>query len=113
MYLIKYTNIAIAFLIEVAAIFILGYWGFTLQSSKIIRVTVVLLAPILMIIIWSIWCAPSSNYRLEGLWLVILKCLLFGIVACCLFTMKQSSIAIIFVTIVAINLVLSSYFGTL
>ncbi|HAO6015911.1 YrdB family protein [Listeria innocua] len=113
MNIIKNSNIAIAFLIEIFAIFVLGYWGFTLQSNKIIRVIVGLLAPILMIVIWSIWCAPSSSYRLEGLWLVALKCLLFGIVVCCLLSMKQPSAAIGFGTIVTINLVLSSYFGTL
>lgn len=113
MNLIKNGNIAIAFLIEIFAIFILGYWGFTFQSNKVIRATVSLLAPMLMIIIWSIWCAPSSNYRLEGLWLVGLKCLLFGIVVCCLLSMKQPSAAIVLGAIVALNLGLSSYFGTL
>ncbi|TYV02528.1 DUF2568 domain-containing protein [Listeria monocytogenes] len=54
MNIIKNSNIAIAFLIEIFAIFVLGYWGFTLQSNKIIRVIVGLLAPILMIVIWSI-----------------------------------------------------------
>lgn len=113
MNLIKNGNIAISFFLEVFAIFILGYWGLTLQSNKIIRVTVGLLAPILMIAIWSIWCAPSSSYRLEGLWLVALKCLLFGIVVCCLLSMKQPSAAIIFGALIDINLVLSSFFGTL
>ncbi|MHC5216234.1 YrdB family protein [Enterococcus sp. LJL128] len=113
MNLIKNSNIAIAFLIEIFAIFILGYWGFTLHSSKIIRVTAGLLAPILTIVIWSIWCAPSSSYRLEGLWLVALKCLLFGIVVCCLLSTKQSSAAVIFGAIIVINLGLSAYFGTL
>ncbi|MGX7116129.1 hypothetical protein [Enterococcus termitis] len=37
---------------------------------------------------WSIWCAPSSNHCLDGLCLVALKCLLFGIVAYCLFGME-------------------------
>lgn len=113
MNLIKNSTIAIAFLIEIVAIVILGYWGFTLHLNKIIRMTVGFLAPLLMMIIWSIWCAPSSNYRLEGLWLIGLKCLLFGIVACCLLCMKQYTAVIGFSTIVAINLGLSSYFGTL
>ncbi|TYV02541.1 hypothetical protein FZ054_14170 [Listeria monocytogenes] len=47
------------------------------------------------------------------MWLIALKCLLFGIVVCCLLSMKQPSAAIGFGTIVTINLVLSSYFGTL
>ncbi|MGF2086539.1 DUF2568 domain-containing protein [Enterococcus casseliflavus] len=59
------------------------------------------------------WCAPSPNYPLEGLCLVTLKCLLFGIVVRSLFSMKQSSIAIIFGAIVAINFGLSACFGTL
>ena len=42
-----------------------------------------------------------------------LKCLFFEIVVCSLFSMKQSSIAIIFGAIVAINLGLSACFGTL
>ncbi|WP_429950524.1 YrdB family protein [Enterococcus sp. AZ101] len=113
MNLIKNSNIAIAFLLEIFAIFILGYWGFTLQSNKIIRITVGLLAPILMIVIWSIWCAPSSSHRLDGLRLVALKCLIFGIVAYCLLSMNRTSVAIVFGAIVVINLGLSSYFGTL
>ncbi|ALR99951.1 hypothetical protein ATZ33_00705 [Enterococcus silesiacus] len=113
MNLIKNSNIAIAFLLEIFAIFILGYWGFTLQSNKIIRVTVGLLAPVSIIAIWSIWCAPSSRHRLEGLWLVGLKCLLFGIMVCCLLSMNQPFAAIFFGVMVIINLGASRYFGTL
>jgi len=110
---IKNGNIILAFLLEVFAIFVLGYWGFTLQSSKIVRVIAGLSAPIVMAVIWSIWCAPSSSYRLEGLYLVALKILLFGLVICCLLSMKQVSMAVVFGIAVVINLGLSSYFGTI
>ena len=113
MNLIKNSNIAIAFLIEIFAIFILGYWGVTLQTNRIICIAVGLLAPIIMIVVWSIWCAPSSNYRLEDFWLIVLRCLLFGVVVCCLLSMKQTPAAIVFGSMVVINVGLSSYFGTL
>ncbi|MFZ4870743.1 YrdB family protein [Enterococcus entomosocium] len=77
MNLIKNSDIAIAFSLELFAIFILGYWGLTLQFNKIIRVTDGLLAPVLMTVVWSIWCTPSSSHRLDGLRLVALKCYLW------------------------------------
>lgn len=113
MTLLKNGNTALAFLLELFALVILGYWGFTLQLDKIIRISIGLLAPLLMMVIWSIWCAPSSIHRLEGLWLIVAKCLLFGIVAYCLFRMNHPSTALLFLTAVIFNLACSSYFGTL
>lgn len=113
MNLLKNGNIALAFLLELFSLIILGYWGFTLQADKGIRISIGILAPILMMSIWSIWCAPSSAHRLEGLWLLLIKCLLFGVVAYCLFRMNYPLAAIIFSTATLLNLALSSYFGTL
>lgn len=112
MNIIKTGNSAFAFLLELSALVILGFWGFALQSNKIISVTFALLVPMIMVAIWRTWCAPSSSDRLKGWFLILLKLVLFGIVVCCLLNMQQISIAVIFGCAVILNLGLSSFFAT-
>lgn len=113
MNLIKNRQLLLALLLEIGAILILSYWGFTLQMNRDIRILTGVLAPVLLIIVWGVWCAPSSNARLTGLWLLLTKIILFGIVTYCLFSMKQNSLAIGFGFCVLINLGLSIYFKSL
>lgn len=113
MNLIKNSNIILAFLLEISAIFILGYWGINLPINKAISVTIGLSLPVSIIVIWSIFCAPSSNYRLEGLWIILVKSIIYAIVIYCLFSMGHTTSAIIFGFFVLINLGLSIYFKTL
>lgn len=113
MNLIKNGNILLAFLLEVYAVFILGYWGFNLKADQSIRIIIGLLAPAVLMITWAIWCAPSSNYRLEGRWLILLKCILFGIVSLCLVSMGKNFDAVCLIVLVIVNLTISSYYGTI
>ena len=113
MNIIKNGNIALAFLLEVGALLILAYWGYQLQLTRIARVAVGLAAPLTLMIIWGIWCAPSSSHRLEGAWLIVIKCVLFGLVIFCLFRMNYKALSLIMGGLVMINLALSAHFGTL
>lgn len=113
MRLLKNTNLGVAFLLELLAILILAYWGFTFSASKILSISLGVLVPILLIIIWSIWCAPSSAYRLEGIGLILLKCLLFGSIVLCLININHLLLALIFALTVILNLGVSLYFKTL
>ena len=113
MTIIKIANYGLAFLLEMSALFILGYWGFHLQADKTIRIFVGILAPLAMIVIWGIWCAPTSTHRLDGIWLLLIKCLIFAIVTYCLFSMKLTAFAVTFGFLVILHLGLSLYFKTL
>lgn len=110
---IKILNSALAFFLELYAVGVLGYWGFMLQINQFLRITVGILAPILLMIIWGIWCAPSSAHRLEGFWLVLLKGCIFGLITLCLLNLQHPIIATVFVFLIIINLGASFYFGTL
>ncbi|GHU41100.1 hypothetical protein FACS1894193_04400 [Bacilli bacterium] len=110
---IKIANYGLAFLLEMGALVILGYWGFHLQADRIVRIGIAILAPLVMSVVWGIWCAPTSSYRLDGIQLLLIKCLIFGMVTCCLFNMKQTTFAVGFGLLVMLHLGLSLYFKTL
>ena len=113
MTIIKIANYGLAFLLEMSALFILGYWGFHLQADKTIRIVVGILAPLAMIVIWGIWCEPTSTHRLDGIWLLLIICLIFAIVTYCLFSMKLTPFAVTFGFLVILHLGLSLYIKTL
>ncbi len=68
-------------MLELAALYILGYWGFQLTLPAEGKWTLGLGAPFAFLVAWSIWAAPKSKYRLKGWILWTYKFVAFGIVA--------------------------------
>ncbi|MFD1900335.1 YrdB family protein [Enterococcus termitis] len=110
---LKTINLLLAFFIEIGAVLVLGYWGFTVKTDSWIRIFLGITAPVLMMGIWAIWCAPKSRYRLKGLRLFLLKAFIFILVACCLVNMGKIVVAALFTLLVVLNLSVSAYKHTL
>lgn len=106
-------NDGLAFLLELVSIIVLAYWGFNLSASKLISIASGIVIPLIFIVAWWIYLAPKSSHRLDGMQLIILKLLLFSIVAYALISINKTSWAIVFMILVVINLVLSYIWKTL
>lgn len=70
MSIVKNINTTLSFVLEVCGIIILGYWGFTFPSNKVVQTMLGIALPLLLITIWWIWCAPASAHRLNGMVLI-------------------------------------------
>lgn len=111
--IVKLVNTGMSFLLEVAGIIAISYWGFSLKNLGNLRYIIGIIAPIFIIVIWVIWCAPASVHRLENTGLIILKSIIFIFASFCLWHSKHSALAIILLALFVMNIILSYFFKTL
>lgn len=101
--MIKSIYAAARFLFEVASIAIAGYWGFTAITSTGWRYGLMILAPLVLMLVWRIWLAPNSAYRLQGLWRMIAEIIIYLIIAVLLYHTKLVKWALPFIVFGFIN----------
>jgi hypothetical protein len=103
---LAWANLFVAFLLELAALYILGYWGFHLALPEAWQWGLGVGVPIVFLTAWGIWAAPKSKHRLKGWKLWTYKVVAFGIAAWALWATGQTQGAMIFEVVVLVNLVL-------
>ena len=106
MILLAWANLLLAFLLELAALWILGYWGFHLGLPETGRWAFGLGAPVLFLAAWTIWAAPKSRRRLQGPRLWLYKVVVYTVAALALAATGQARNAAVFEVVVLANLAL-------
>jgi len=71
------TNLALKFMLELAGVAAYAYTAFRLVPHPIWRVVAAILAPLLVVVIWSAFMAPNSDTRLNAPWRVIAELTVF------------------------------------
>jgi hypothetical protein len=104
--LLAWANLALAFLLELIALYLLGYWGFHLAIPPFWKWVLGTGAPLLFLMAWRIWAAPKSKSRLKGWKLCSYKVAAFGLAALALWACGQTQRALVFGAIVLVNLIL-------
>lgn len=66
MQVLRYLNLAVAFLLELAVLLAAGYRGFTLPIAFVFRIIVGLGAPILLAVLWGLFASPRAAMPLHG-----------------------------------------------
>jgi hypothetical protein len=100
-------NLALAFLLELALLAAVAYWGSQLSASTAVRWIVAVGAPLSLAVIWSLIASPDANWRLPPTPLVAFKLLVFTLGAALLFASGQRALGIGLEAIALINLALS------
>jgi hypothetical protein len=103
---LAWANLALAFVLEMTALYILGCWGFQLNLPEMGKWYFALVTPFVFICAWSIWAAPKAKYRLKGWKLLAYKLVNFSLVAWALWAGGLPQWAMIFEAVVLVNLVL-------
>ena len=104
--MLKSINLGIAFLLELAMLGALAYWGFQTGGSLVVQLLLGIGAPLLAILIWGRFMAPRSETRLTGLPYIAVKSILFGLAAIALASAGQVTWAIVFAVVAVVNQVL-------
>ncbi|MEH1056215.1 YrdB family protein [Micromonospora sp. CPCC 206171] len=55
--------LTIAFLVEMAMLVAAGWWGFTLDAGLAVRLVAGLGAPLLIALVWGVFCSPRARVR--------------------------------------------------
>lgn len=99
-------NLGLRFVLELCLLAALGYWGFQLDRSWLIRIVAGLGAPLLAATIWGMFIAPKAANLLADPWRFALEIVLFALGAGALYLAERPSLAAALFIIFLINRVL-------
>jgi Protein of unknown function (DUF2568) len=100
---IKNANLALSFLLELCVLVALGYWGFQTGQGTIAKIGLGIGAPVVAVVVWALFGAPNSAWRLQGPWFLILRVVFFGSAAVALFTAGQRVLGVAFALVFVLN----------
>ena len=103
---IKAVNLALRFLLELAAVVALGYWGFHTGGSTVARVVLGVGSQVLAAVVWGLFVAPKAAMTLPSRVKFVLGLAILLLAAVALAAAGQPAIAVAFAAIVVINQVL-------
>jgi hypothetical protein len=109
MMLIKNMNLLLRFVLELCVLFSIGYWGFHLKNSWMIKFGVGFGVPIFLMVVWGMFIAPNSAYQLPLPWRIFMEVIVFGIGVFTLYVSGHQGLAKIFSILVCINMILLLY----
>jgi hypothetical protein len=110
---VRALNLGLAFVLELALLAALAYWGFQLDASTAVQWLAGIGAPVALAVVWGLVAAPRARRRLPPSQLIVFKLAVFTLGAALLYSTGQRDLAIALGTLALINLGLSSAWGTL
>jgi hypothetical protein len=96
-------NEAVAFLIELAALAALAWWGFTTGNKTPVHVALGLGLPLIAVVMWALFAAPKSRIKTPMAGALAVKALVFGGAAIALWEVGHEGLAITFAVIAVVN----------
>ncbi|MFC9971872.1 YrdB family protein [Spirillospora sp. NPDC127200] len=101
-------NEGLAFLLEVLALILLAWWGFTTGDALALHVLLGIGTPVAAAVLWGMFAAPRARFR-AGLPVVLLvKAVVFGSAAAALYAVGHPAWAIAFAIVAAANTALAT-----
>lgn len=104
-------NLTLRFLLELAAIGALGYWGFRAGSGPLGKAALGLGAPVLAIVVWGAFVAPKASVAVAEPVRLLISLGVFGAAALALHASRQDALVCAFAGLVAVNATLLHGFG--
>ncbi|RAO37493.1 hypothetical protein PSN13_01475 [Micromonospora saelicesensis] len=104
---LRHVNDLLAFLLELVALAVLGYWGFKTDSAVPVRVTLAVGAPLLAAIAWGLFASPKATIALPLIGVLVVKALVFGSATLALNAVGNRLIATSFAVVVVINIAIA------
>ena len=97
-------NLGLTFLLELAALAALAYWGYRLDVSASSRWVVAIGAPLALALTWSRIAAPTARRRLGRTPLLGFKLFVFTLAATLLYSTGQHALGILLEAATLLNL---------
>jgi hypothetical protein len=109
MNILKGINILLSFLLELAMLIAIGYWGYHGSPNTLMKWALAIGLPLLVIFVWGMFFAPKSNRRLPAIPGSLLSLGLFLLAAFALYQSNQPTAGIILAIIAIVNRILTLY----
>jgi len=99
----KVANLGVIFLLELAVLVAVGYWGFTRDVVTPLTWLLGLGVPSVMIALWWLFGAPDAPYKTHGALRVGFELIWFGAAALALFLADRYAWAIAFAVVCVLS----------
>jgi hypothetical protein len=96
-------NFGLAFAVELAGLGIFAWWGWRTGGSTPVRLLLAIGLPVLAMAVWGLFAAPTADYGSPVVTAVV-KVAFFGLAGLALWSLDHWTLAVIFVLVVAANL---------
>lgn len=96
------TNLTVKFLLELAALALLGYWG-AVTGDGFGAVVLAVVAPALMAVVWGMFAAPRAARRLRAAARIPLELGIFAVAGVAGFAAGAVVISTVFVVLAVLN----------
>jgi hypothetical protein len=104
-------NLAVRFLLELATLAALAYWGFHTGTSLPVDLLLGVGAPLAAAAVWGMFAAPRSDRRLSGAALTAVQLTVLGAGAVALAAAGQTLLAVAFAAVIVVNAALLGRWG--
>jgi hypothetical protein len=101
-------NEGFAFLLELAALAALAWWGATIGTTTAVCVLLGTGAPLAAAVVWGLFAAPRARIRLPIAGVIAVKALVFGCASVGIYALGRARLAISFGLIALANSVVAA-----
>ncbi|WP_395366261.1 YrdB family protein [Streptomyces sp. YH02] len=101
-------NEVLAFLLELAALAVLAWWGWESAESIAPRLLLAVAAPTAAAVLWGLFAAPKARFRVPVAGVLAVKALVFGAAVAALHDLEGSGWATAFAVALVVNTALST-----
>ncbi len=109
--ILKAGNLALRFLLELCMLAALGYWGIQIGQGTLAKIALGVGVPLLVAVVWGVFCAPKAAKRLQGPALPLAELVLLGAAALALYATGHPALAGTFAALVIGTTVLMQVWG--
>jgi Protein of unknown function (DUF2568) len=103
---LRHANDGLRFLLELAALASLAYWGFE-TADGVLGWVLGLGAPLLMAVVWGTFMSPKASHRVDDPVRILAEIAIFGAAVAALAVAGQIVLAVVFGVLVAGHLALT------
>ncbi|MET7743750.1 YrdB family protein [Streptomyces sp. NPDC005385] len=103
-------NELLAFLLELAALALLSWWGFSTGANAAVRIVLGLGVPSAAILLWALFAAPKARLKPALPLVLLVKALVLGGSAAALYALGHHAAAIVMAVVVVANTTVAETF---
>ncbi|MGP4022974.1 YrdB family protein [Actinomadura sp. 3N407] len=103
---LRVLNEGLAFLLEIAAVVALAWWGFTTGGNVLVDIVLGVGAPVAAMVLWGMFAAPKARFKVALPFVMLVKAAVFGAGALAFHGVGHPALAITFAVVALVNTVL-------
>ncbi|MER6738815.1 YrdB family protein [Streptomyces puniciscabiei] len=103
-------NELLAFLVELAALACLSWWGFAIKHDEVLRILLGVGTPLLAMVLWSLFAAPRARLRPRLPLVLVVKAVVLGGGAAALYGVGHPGASVAMAVVVVANTAVAEVF---